>query len=286
MLEGEKKLQAKVATRWNSELRSIKSILSIPEDKLLQLDTVRLTTYERNMLQDLVEILTPFQEATDFTQGENVVTASFVLPCIVGLRKSLESLSVKFNLRMILTLKQSLNKPMAKYEDGEIFLYASILDLRFKLKWCSHPDDIISKFTDFVIRVSETEVTDDTNDPTQPKPPKQRKKNPSKLLGYIFSETSESDTSVDSNTTETIRSKVTTYFSDQCLSQEANPLQFWKENTSMYPPAMSKLAKRYLSVPASLGQSNDCLASLERCRLTSLKILMFIKCNSYILDLH
>ena len=47
-------------------------------------------------------------------------------------------------------------------------------------------------------------------------------------------------------------------------NQEANPLQFWKENTSMYPPAMSKLAKRYLSVPASSGPSNDCLASLER----------------------
>ena len=153
---------------------------------------------------------------------------------------------------------------------------------------------ISSKFTDFVIRVSETEVTDDTNDPTQRKPPKQRKKNPSKLLGYIFSETSESDTSVDSNTTETIRSKVTTYFSDQCLSQEANPLQFWKENTSMYPPAMSKLAKRYLSVPASSGPVERLFSIAgkifrpERCRLTDtvFENLMFIKCNSYILDLH
>ena len=131
------------------------------------------------MLQDRVEILTPLQEVTDFTQGENVVTASFVLPYIMGLRKSLESLSVKFNSRMILTLKQSLNKRMAKYEDNEIFWYASTLDPRFMLKWCSHPDDIISKFTDFVICISQTEVTDDTKDPTQPKPPKQRKKNPS-----------------------------------------------------------------------------------------------------------
>ena len=46
LLEGEKKLQAKVATQWNSELCSIKSILSIPEDKLLQLDTAHLTRYE------------------------------------------------------------------------------------------------------------------------------------------------------------------------------------------------------------------------------------------------
>ena len=28
----------------------------------------------------------------------------------------------------------------------------------------------------------------------------------------------------------------------------------------MYPPAMSKLAKQYLCVPAPMGQLNDCLA--------------------------
>ena len=38
ILEGQRRLQAKVATRWNSELKSIKSLLSIPTDKLQQLE--------------------------------------------------------------------------------------------------------------------------------------------------------------------------------------------------------------------------------------------------------
>ena len=50
ILEGEKRLQAKNDTRWNSELNSIKSILSVPEDKLNLLETSHLTAYERKML--------------------------------------------------------------------------------------------------------------------------------------------------------------------------------------------------------------------------------------------
>ena len=56
---------------------------------------------------------------------------------------------------------------------------------------------------------------------------------------------------------------------------------------------MSKLAKRYLSVPVSsrpVKQFNVAgnIFHPEGCRLTDTVIgnLMFIKCNSYILDLH
>lgn len=78
LLGSENKLQAKVATWRNSELLHIKLILHILKDKLLQLDIICLNTYEQNMLQNLVEILTPFQEATDVTQGDKIF---FVCKC-------------------------------------------------------------------------------------------------------------------------------------------------------------------------------------------------------------
>ena len=109
ILEGEKRLQAKVATRWNSELKSIKSLLSIPTDKLQQLECQQLNSYERAILQDLVEILSPFKEATDATQGQNIVTASFVISCIRGLRASLNSLQSKYNCPMVADFLASLN---------------------------------------------------------------------------------------------------------------------------------------------------------------------------------
>ena len=74
ILEGERRLQPKNDTRWNSQLISINSIVNVPEDKLNLLETAHFTTYERKMLQDLVNILTPFQEATNLTQGQNVIT--------------------------------------------------------------------------------------------------------------------------------------------------------------------------------------------------------------------
>lgn len=43
ILEDEKRLQVANATRWNSQLYSIKSILSVPSQKLDALDTVHLT---------------------------------------------------------------------------------------------------------------------------------------------------------------------------------------------------------------------------------------------------
>jgi hypothetical protein len=60
-LEGEKRIQAANDTRWNSQLKMICSILLVPNGKLAELDTLhKLTTYERNVLHELVSILTPF----------------------------------------------------------------------------------------------------------------------------------------------------------------------------------------------------------------------------------
>ena len=61
---------------WNSELIRIKSILSVGEDQLNSLETSHLTTYERKMLEDLVKILSPFEEANNLAQGQNVITSS------------------------------------------------------------------------------------------------------------------------------------------------------------------------------------------------------------------
>ena len=83
LLEGQNRLLADNATRWNSQLTMIKSFLSIPESKLSMLEgTPPLTTHDRNILKDIVEILTPFQEATDFVQVSCVPFAGYIVPCV------------------------------------------------------------------------------------------------------------------------------------------------------------------------------------------------------------
>ena len=43
-------------------------------------------------MQELIQILKPFAEATDLTQGDSVVTISCVLPVVLSLARSLQGL--------------------------------------------------------------------------------------------------------------------------------------------------------------------------------------------------
>ena len=53
LLEGLPKLQTATPTRWNSEVKMIRSLLKIPQDKLDNLETVKLTSHDRAVLEDL-----------------------------------------------------------------------------------------------------------------------------------------------------------------------------------------------------------------------------------------
>ena len=69
ILEDEGRLQACNATRWNSQMVIIRSVLNISEDKLQQIDcSVKLSTYERKLLVELSSILEPFEKATLLVQ--------------------------------------------------------------------------------------------------------------------------------------------------------------------------------------------------------------------------
>ena len=56
-----------------TQLLMIKSILAVDKDKLNSLDTTKLASYELNSLKDFVEILSPFEEATNIAQIENKI---------------------------------------------------------------------------------------------------------------------------------------------------------------------------------------------------------------------
>ncbi len=95
LFEGENRLQAENKTRWNSQLTMLKSLLQVVDsDAMHSLNYAgKLNAYETAVMKDLVEILTPFKWATDLTQGQNVVTVSYILPVVRGLKVQMNSLS-------------------------------------------------------------------------------------------------------------------------------------------------------------------------------------------------
>ena len=121
-LESENRLQPPNAIRWNSQLTMIHSILKVQEEKLQSLDTqYELSTYDRKILQDVSEILSPFEAATNCIQGDNVVTGSMVIhvPCIHVhvLIATLEKLNDKYSSWFVATLKASAKRQFSHYEE-------------------------------------------------------------------------------------------------------------------------------------------------------------------------
>ena len=102
--------------KWNSQLTMIRSLLNITDDKLLSMDTqYQITTYDRTILIDLVDILTSFKSSTMCIQGQN--TSSMVMSCIRVLKASMEELSKKYNSKCVYALKYSVYKRLSCCEE-------------------------------------------------------------------------------------------------------------------------------------------------------------------------
>ena len=283
VLRGEKRLQASNTTRWNSQLKMINSVLSVSESKLAELgEAPKLTSHERNILRDIMEILAPFEEATDFVQIGCVPSASYVMPCIRGLNHHVQGMVSKYHSTFVQGLKQSLRKRMAYYEEKEVYITAAILDPRFKLWWCFNETEK-KEFTEMITSALERSVpatvsTVSTEDNTNPPPSKKAK--------TLFSFMPEPSVQSESQSTS-LTNELDNYLQSSCVSMEVNPTEFWKKEKTKYPH-LSKLAKEVLGVPSSsapvkrLFSIAGKLFRPEHCNLKDARFeeLMFIRCNN------
>jgi hypothetical protein len=139
ILENEKNLQSENETRWNSQIIIIRSILSVPEEKLAKTGaSTQLSPYERKLLKELCYILKPFEDATLMVQKYKSVYANLVIPICMDLKHQLNELSViTYNNKMVKTLKLSLDKRLGISMSDDNFLLAAMLDPTIKLRWCN-----------------------------------------------------------------------------------------------------------------------------------------------------
>ena len=131
---------------------------------------------KNQLLDELIEILTPLEMATNFAQAQNQVTASIVLPCIRGLRAELATLREKFNGKLVSSLAASVDKRLSKYESIELFTLAASLDPRWKLMWATREEAATIRQT-LVDKVSSTQpdITAESTTNDQPSPAKRSK---------------------------------------------------------------------------------------------------------------
>jgi hypothetical protein len=159
-----KGIPATVNTRWNSTLRQIQAIVSLDQQELttmLENDGHRnliFTPREWAQLTELCDILEPFAEATNITQGNKTATISNVLPATLSLRTHLLEWKnkAKYCQPVVKALLSSLqtrfsgmfnkatpprcrtlipNHPNDDKFGSDIYFIATILDPKFRLCW-------------------------------------------------------------------------------------------------------------------------------------------------------
>ena len=157
-------------TRWNSTFRQLKVIVSLEQVKLAGVlrdssqSNLILTAKEISQLQELVDILGPFAEATDLTQGDKMVTISCIIPVILSLTKKLQSTNGPATTftGLIKNLLQGLHDRFRGIYaslgietpgchgggrdlsfDGDVFLMATSLDPTYAYHWL---DDLPASF--------------------------------------------------------------------------------------------------------------------------------------------
>ena len=218
LLEGEVRLEIANATRWNSQLTMIESLLKVSPETMKEIDfSGKLNSHEENISKDLLEILAPFKWATDMTQGQEKVTAGVVMPVIRRLKAALQELASKYQCKMVTTLKHSVDTRMSKYET-EIFKMAAALDHCWKLAWCDA--GVIRSFRGLNLR--ERSPVEPTTDSASSSPPRKR----SRYLSFL------NETPKAPEPTSEIDSMVKEYFESPCVAEDADPLAFWKAHQS------------------------------------------------------
>jgi len=105
------------ATRWNSIFTQLQAVCNLDRMKLE--DVLRsaeqshliITVRDFAMLQELVDILEPFAEATEVTQGDKYATIGCVTPCVIGLHNCLSRLqqSTRYHGAVVRELTESLH---------------------------------------------------------------------------------------------------------------------------------------------------------------------------------
>ncbi len=259
LLENDKKLVMSCATRWNTQLAMLRSVLQLPEDSLEKLDSdIRPSRYELKMMQEVLEILSPFETATKDTEGDNIVTASFVVIAIRGLRQQLEELYAKYSSNFIANLQESLDRRLSKYETITAFTHAAALDPRWKLSWTTKEER--QQLTESLAKSVSSLLPQSTQTGSTDSPPAKKKR----LYSFL-------DRQISASSSSTTAQQVQQYLSEPCLDDDAEPLLYWKSKQAEYPQ-LADMASKYLSTPASS-------APVERIFSIAGKIFRPERCN-------
>ncbi|XP_061170062.1 E3 SUMO-protein ligase ZBED1-like [Saccostrea echinata] len=246
-----------VPTRWNSSHSMIERLCEqrrvlndiMLDEKITKKDhaSLLLKDHEWDLLDQLSVFFKDFSEVTTFMSTESHVSLSHIYPIVCGLIRKNSIVNsdnpiIRKARESVISELQRRYSPTDEDIGKSILILASFLDPKYKaLNFLSKEQkkvcmgEIESRMDDIPLRDSIPSSNDDSQ------PPAKRARKPSGI-DYLTQFSPEKEKSTRENELEN-------YLSDRIQPNE-DPLLWWRKNEEKYP-VLSKLAKKFLGVPAT-----------------------------------
>lgn len=278
------KLIKETPTRWNSIFYMLKRILEVGEALTLTLSKLPrapspLSAEDVMLIEDVVAILEPFEEATKLMSGDQYTTISLVIPVVRGIVTEIEEhiepvLKTEVAKVVLRDWVSSLHRRMDSYEDMDLTSFATMLDPRMKERAFLNKENSDRTreglLDELSARISQSSVSAVTN-PAVGLETSQEAKSTQKvrILGFLDEE--------DHCAELMLRQ----YLEIKPQPRNSNPLEFWTSSYSSATP-LCEVALKYLCVPATsvpaerVFSAAGQIISDRRSRLKGTKVDMLI----------
>ncbi|KAK7944766.1 hypothetical protein WMY93_000494 [Mugilogobius chulae] len=272
-------------TRWGSKERMIERVLEQAKAIVQVLSGDRYarslipTWQDTDVLESIHKALHPLLEFTDALSGEEYVSISYLKPLLHHLATSVLANDPK-DTDLTRSIKNRVQAYLSdKYKDPttqELLDVASFLDPRFKTTYIS-PDNIPtikSRLNTEMLEMTRQEKRSRTE--TVPVPQSQGASSSGaktkKSLGSLF-KNSATSTALPLQLEDVVEAELTSYMYAAVIDGEEDPLAWWKAHKINFPQ-LSKLARKYLCVPATSAASERLFSTggnIVTCTRSSLK---------------
>ncbi|TRY96253.1 hypothetical protein DNTS_033469 [Danionella cerebrum] len=263
--------------RWNAQLKTLRQMVNSMDflEDIIDRNELVLGNLDKAVLQELVEVLEPFEEASDMVRGDKHVSISLALPCVLGLRKHLAEVITQQCTGIVVALSLALDLRLAGILEDPLYITATTLDPQFKLSWSSesdwHKQVLLEEIGKHSLPLSPMEHHFET----QPSPSKR-----CKLFSFIKQR--------PNSQAKTVEQELSSYLHEEPTDED--PLQYWKRKSVDFP-LLSQVAKKVFTIPATttlvdqiFNMVSDKLGP-EKCRSLpkNLDTLIYLKANYRIL---
>lgn len=232
-------------TRWNSTYYMMSRYLILHKEisHVLLHHNKRefdLSDSQITCIEEMVEVLKPFEEITTDISGEQYVTISRIIPLISSIKDILSKSRPHTNLALDLVnrLTRNLSERFKDIERTKLFAYATLLDPRFKKILFSSNSDCALMVSSLNSELTQVELSQ--------KPVFDDVESDEPAIWKIHSKKIKSL----SNPTAGMHSGLKHFLESDVISRKSDPLIFWKDNKSNWPQ-LHNLAIKHLGVQAT-----------------------------------